>query len=110
MSEPQLDSPEFAKYSQGDIVGKAGIERQYNDILIGVDGQRQEIVDNMGRSRGVVGLKEAVPGPGPGTTCQRSDAPARRRCRLTLWRSRDRPVADPNATDVAPATGRSGAQ
>lgn len=62
VSEGELDSPDFAKYSQGDIVGKAGIERQYNDTLIGVDGQRQEIVDNLGRSHGVVGLKEAVPG------------------------------------------------
>ena len=62
VSEPELDSPEFARYSQGDIVGKAGIERQYNDLLIGVDGQRQEIVDNLGRSRGVIALKEAIPG------------------------------------------------
>ena len=62
VSEPELDSPEFAKYSQGDLVGKAGIERQYNDLLIGTDGQRQEIVDNLGRSRGVIGLKDAIPG------------------------------------------------
>jgi penicillin-binding protein 2 len=62
VSEGELDSPEFAKYSQGDIVGKAGIERQYNDLLIGTDGQRQELVDNRGRSRGVVRLEEAIPG------------------------------------------------
>jgi penicillin-binding protein 2 len=62
VSEPDLDTPEFAKYTQGDIVGKAGIERQYNDLLIGTDGQRQEIVDNLGRSRGVIGLKDAIPG------------------------------------------------
>ena len=62
VSEPDLDTAEFAKYSQGDIVGKAGIERQYNDLLIGVDGQRQEIVDNLGRSRSGFNLKEAVPG------------------------------------------------
>lgn len=62
VSEGELDSPEFAKYSQGDIVGKAGIERQYNDLLIGVDGRRQEIVDNLGRSRGVIDFKEAIPG------------------------------------------------
>jgi len=62
VSVGELDSPEFAKYNQGDIVGKAGIERQYNDVLIGVDGQRQEIVDNLGRSRSVIGIKEAIPG------------------------------------------------
>ena len=44
-------SPEFAKYEQGDIVGKAGIERQYNDILHGVDGQRRVVVDNLGHVR-----------------------------------------------------------
>ncbi len=62
VSEGELDSPEFAKYRQGDIVGKAGIERQYNDLLIGVDGQRQEIVDNLGRKRGLIDFKDAIPG------------------------------------------------
>jgi penicillin-binding protein 2 len=62
VSEGELNTPEFARYSQGDVVGKAGIERQYNDLLIGVDGQRREVVDNRGRARGVVDLKEAVPG------------------------------------------------
>src|SRR5262249_17937825 len=49
VSEQELDTPEFAKYSQGDIVGKAGLERQYNDLLIGVDGQRRVVVDSSGR-------------------------------------------------------------
>jgi penicillin-binding protein 2 len=29
ISEPELDNPEFAKYDQGDVIGKFGIERQY---------------------------------------------------------------------------------
>ncbi len=62
VSEAELDSPEFAKYSQGDVIGKYGIERQYNEILMGVDGQRQQIVDSRGRVLGAVGAKEAVPG------------------------------------------------
>ena len=64
VSEAELDSPEFAKYNQGDVIGKAGIERQYNETLIGVDGQRQVWVDNLGREHGVVGngMKEAIPG------------------------------------------------
>ncbi len=62
VSESELDTPDFAKYNQGDIVGKAGIERQYNDLLIGTDGQREEMVDNLGRSRSLMKLKEAVPG------------------------------------------------
>jgi penicillin-binding protein 2 len=62
VSEQELNSPDFVKYNQGDIIGKAGIEREYNETLIGVDGQRQVWVDNLGHERGVVGLKEAVPG------------------------------------------------
>jgi penicillin-binding protein 2 len=62
VSEQELNTPEFAKYNQGDIIGKAGIERQYNETLIGVDGQRQVWVDNLGHEHGVVGMKEAIPG------------------------------------------------
>jgi len=62
ISESELDLPEFITYDQGDVIGKAGIERQYNDILMGVDGQRQVVVDNRGRERDVLGVKEAVPG------------------------------------------------
>jgi penicillin-binding protein 2 len=62
VSEQELNSPEFANYNQGDIVGKFGVERQYNDVLTGVDGQRQVMVDSFGRERGVVAYKEAVPG------------------------------------------------
>ena len=62
VSEPELDTTEFAKYSQGDIVGKAGLERQYNDLLIGVDGQRRVVVDSSGREREVLESTEATPG------------------------------------------------
>jgi penicillin-binding protein 2 len=62
ISEQELNSAEFAKYSQGDRVGKAGIERQYNDTLIGVDGQRRVMVDVMGRERRTLDKIEATPG------------------------------------------------
>ncbi len=62
VSENELNSPDFAKYEQGDVVGKVGIERQYNEILMGVDGQRRVVVDNRGRERQVIAMKEAVPG------------------------------------------------
>jgi len=62
VSEAELNTAEFAKYKQGDIVGKAGVERQYNEILMGVDGQRQVVVDNRGNERQVIGFKEAIPG------------------------------------------------
>ncbi len=62
VSEAELNQADFAKYQQGDLVGKTGIERQYNDLLTGQDGQRQVLVDNKGNERRVLGLKRAVPG------------------------------------------------
>jgi penicillin-binding protein 2 len=62
ISEQELDSPDFAKYNQGDVVGKFGIEKQYNDTLMGVDGQRQVVVDNRGQVRQTLATKKAVEG------------------------------------------------
>jgi penicillin-binding protein 2 len=62
VSDQELNTSEFAKYAQGDIVGKAGIERQYNDQLTGVDGQRRVVVDSLGREREVLESTEATPG------------------------------------------------
>ena len=63
ISENELDSPEYAgKYRLGDIVGKQGLEKQYNDILMGVDGQHRAEVDNTGRERATINDKPAIPG------------------------------------------------
>jgi penicillin-binding protein 2 len=62
VSEPELNSAEFAKYGQGDIVGKFGLERQYNDTLIGVDGQQRVVVDSLGNKRETLENKDATPG------------------------------------------------
>jgi penicillin-binding protein 2 len=68
VSDQDLNSPEFAKYSQGERVGKFGLERQYNDILMGVDGQRRVVVDNMMHERAVLEDVEATPGRNLQTT------------------------------------------
>ncbi|HBY64590.1 MAG TPA: penicillin-binding protein 2, partial [Solibacterales bacterium] len=62
VSETELNSLEFTRFDSGDIVGKFGLERQYNDTLMGVDGQRRVIVDSRGNQRQVFSTKEAVPG------------------------------------------------
>ncbi len=63
VSEPELNSPEFARFHQGDLIGKDGIERQYNDILMGVNGQRRVEVDSFGNERRVLeDDKEAISG------------------------------------------------
>ncbi|MCC7340105.1 MAG: penicillin-binding protein 2 [Bryobacterales bacterium] len=62
VSERELDTLEFARYSEGDVIGKSGVERTHNDILMGVDGKRQVVVDSMGNHRYRIGEKPAVNG------------------------------------------------
>ena len=62
VSEAELNTPEFAHFHQGDVIGKDGIEREYNDQLMGVDGQRRVEVDSFGNERHVLDDKEAIPG------------------------------------------------
>jgi penicillin-binding protein 2 len=62
VSEAELSTPEFANFHQGDVIGKDGIERQYNDQLMGVDGQLRVEVDSFGNERHVLDDKEAIPG------------------------------------------------
>ncbi len=68
VSDSQLDTPEFAKYSPGQIVGKSGLEQQYNDILTGVDGQERKVVDVLNGTRRVLEKIEATPGRNLQTT------------------------------------------
>ncbi len=68
ISESELDSPQFTDYHQGDIVGKDGLEKQYDKELRGVDGQQRVLVDNMGREREILMSQEAQPGKDLKTT------------------------------------------
>ena len=68
ISEPELDAPAFLDYHQGDIIGKDGLEREYDHLLRGVDGQERVLVDNMGRERQMINAKEAVSGKDLRTT------------------------------------------
>jgi penicillin-binding protein 2 len=49
-------------FRMDDLVGRAGLERQYDDYLRGKHGGKQVEVDNRGREVRVLGLKEPVPG------------------------------------------------
>ncbi|MCC6539505.1 MAG: penicillin-binding protein 2 [Bryobacterales bacterium] len=62
VSERELDTVEFARYRPGDVIGKAGLEKQYNDLLMGIDGQRRVIVDYNGNERELLDKKEPMPG------------------------------------------------
>jgi penicillin-binding protein 2 len=62
VSEDMLNQPAFEFYKAGDIVGKSGVEQYYNDILMGKDGSRREVVDSHGRVVGKMDEVPAVPG------------------------------------------------
>jgi len=62
VSEDDLNRPQFELYNQGDIVGKSGVEQQYNDILIGTNGERRALVDSHGKEVGRLSKTPAVPG------------------------------------------------
>ncbi|MBK8313540.1 MAG: penicillin-binding protein 2 [Acidobacteria bacterium] len=49
-------------YKLGDIIGKSGIERTYNEILMGKDGERTVVVDSRGRIQREISRNEPVPG------------------------------------------------
>ncbi|HWP83796.1 MAG TPA: penicillin-binding protein 2, partial [Terriglobia bacterium] len=62
VSENDLDQPEWALLRPGALVGKSGLERQYDGILRGRDGSRRVVVDSLGREAAV--LDEVLPTPG----------------------------------------------
>jgi len=68
IGEAELNLPQFLDYRQGDIIGKDGLERQYDSTLRGVDGQQRVLVDNMGRERQMEDAREAVAGKDLRTT------------------------------------------
>jgi penicillin-binding protein 2 len=60
-------SPEEISQSQGerrsgDLVGKTGIERQYENMLVGREGRVLEIADSLGRRMGEISREESMPG------------------------------------------------
>jgi penicillin-binding protein 2 len=61
VSPDQVDDGD-GRYRPGDLVGKTGLERQYNDILMGTDGQRRTIVNSVGKEVGRLEEVEATPG------------------------------------------------
>src|SRR5258708_32124781 len=62
VSEDDLNQPRYAAYQPGDVVGKAGVEETYDQLLRGEDGSRDVIVDSHGREVGILGTDHAKPG------------------------------------------------
>ncbi|MEP7270031.1 MAG: penicillin-binding protein 2 [Acidobacteriota bacterium] len=65
VSPEQLKKGQFSKengYNLGDIIGKAGIEQFYNEILTGREGARRVIVDSKGRIQSEIERVDPVAG------------------------------------------------
>jgi penicillin-binding protein 2 len=65
VSRRELETGPFSRaqgYKLGDLVGKSGVERTYNEILTGRPGQRIVIVDSRGRLKDEVERVEPIPG------------------------------------------------
>src|SRR5579859_1782051 len=62
VSADMLNSPGYELYEQGDVVGRSGVEQEYNDLLTGQDGYRRSVVNSHGKE--LQQLDEEPPKPG----------------------------------------------
>ncbi len=62
VTETMLNQPQFEFYNPGDVVGVSGVEKQYNQILMGQNGSRRALVDSRGKEVGRLDETPAVPG------------------------------------------------
>lgn len=62
VTEDMLNQPQFELYNPGDVVGVSGIEKQYNNLLMGKNGSRRALVDSRGREVGRLDETPAEPG------------------------------------------------
>jgi penicillin-binding protein 2 len=61
VSEQQIEASN-GKLRPGDFGGKSGLERQYNDLLVGTDGLRRVIVNSVGKEVDHMPQQEPIPG------------------------------------------------
>ncbi len=62
VTENMLNQPQFELYNPGDVVGVSGVEKQYNQLLMGQNGSRRALVDSRGKEMGRLDETPAVPG------------------------------------------------
>ncbi len=61
VSVQDMDQSE-GQYRPGDLVGKAGLEKEYNSQLEGTDGMRRVVVNSVGKVMRTLDNVEAIPG------------------------------------------------
>ncbi len=62
VSEDMLNQSQWEFYNPGDVVGKSGVELQYNQLLMGKNGSRQVVVNSRGKEMSQLAEKPAEPG------------------------------------------------
>jgi penicillin-binding protein 2 len=62
LSEEEQGQPDFAAYDLGDLVGKSGVEKQYDSLLTGSKGRRFMEVNAAGEAVRVIDNKTPDPG------------------------------------------------
>ncbi|HZI89620.1 MAG TPA: penicillin-binding protein 2, partial [Candidatus Polarisedimenticolia bacterium] len=60
ISDKELADPKYGSYLSGDLIGRMGIERRYENLLRGVDGKRFVEVNALGRKGEFLGEKHPV--------------------------------------------------
>ncbi|MBO0719249.1 MAG: penicillin-binding protein 2 [Blastocatellia bacterium] len=101
LNDPKSPFSKEKGFKFGDIIGKAGIERTYNEILMGKDGERRVIVDSRGRIKGEVDRIEPIPGRNLYTTLDLDIQQAAEAQTTTMPSNRGViVVADPNNGEI----------
>jgi len=62
LSQEEIINGLYAERRLGDLVGKTGVEKVYEGILVGTDGKVLEIVDSLGRNKGEIARHEPKKG------------------------------------------------
>jgi penicillin-binding protein 2 len=62
VTEDMLNQPQFELYNPGDVVGVSGVEKEYNNVLMGKNGSRRALVNSHGREVGRLDETPAEPG------------------------------------------------
>jgi penicillin-binding protein 2 len=62
ISPAEMEMDRYKNRRLGDLIGKTGLEKQYEDSLVGTEGKVLEIVDRIGREIGEVSRVEPIRG------------------------------------------------
>ena len=62
VSAQELGKGEFANYKSGEVIGKMGVEREYESFLKGVDGKQLAEINSQGKVVRKLGETDPIPG------------------------------------------------